>query len=151
MNRITKTTCLHCRSIFITKRNPNQKYCSQHQCQNLRKNLWHKKKRSSDADYKYNHNVACKKWRNNNRDYSNNYRDSHPKYVEQNRRNSKERKRKAAKHKSNDDMSQFAKSDALTNKSLIKSGIYKLTPDGRKFAKSDALIVNIAVISMNYE
>ncbi len=88
MNRAIKPTCLNCSCTFISKRNPNQQYCNQRQCQNIRKNLWHKKKRSSDPDYKYNHNEACKRWRTNNRDYSRNYRNSHPKYVEQNRRKS---------------------------------------------------------------
>lgn len=153
MNRVIKTTCLNCRHAFISKRNPNQQYCSQHQCQNIRKNLWHKKKRSSDPDYKYNHNEACKKWRNNNRDYCSNYRDSHPKYVEQNRRMSKERKRRAKAHKQNDNISRFAKSDALISETQVKSGIYRLIPEGSEFAKSDALThaltVNIKIISMN--
>lgn len=151
MNKKIKPTCLNCSCIFISKRNPNQQYCSQRQCQNIRKNLWYKNKLSSDPDYRYNHNEACKKWRNNNRSYCSNYRNSHPKYVEQNRSKSKERKRKATAHEQNDDMSQFAKNDALIPKNQIKSGIYQLIPEGREFAKNDALIVNIAIISMNYE
>ena len=151
MNKVIKSTCLNCSCAFISKRNPNQQYCSQRQCQNIRKNLWHKEKRSSDPDYKYNHNEACKRWRHNNRGYCSKYRNSHPKYVDQNRRLSKERKRKATARKQNDGMSRFAKSDALISEPQIKSGIYRLTPEGCEFAKSDALIVNIAVISMNYQ
>ncbi len=150
MKRVIKTACLNCRCTFIPKKNPNQQYCSQRQCQNIRKNLWHKKKRSSDPDYKYNHNAACKRWRTNNRGYYSNYRDSHPEYVEHNRRKSKERKRSATTCK-NDGMSKFAKSDALMCGNQVKSGIYRLIPESCEFAKSDTLIVNIVVISMNYE
>jgi hypothetical protein len=48
-------------------------------------------------------------------------------------------------------MSRFAKNDALTSEPQIKSGVYRLIPEGCGFAKSDALIVNIAIISMNYQ
>ncbi len=147
MNKNTKNHCLKCNSTFISIRNHNQEYCSQRSCQNARKSLWHKNKRSKDPDYRYNHNAACKKWREQNTDYYHKYRAANHQYTERNRQLQCKRDRNRANAAAIGDASHLAKSDALTSTPLIAEGLYRLIPDGCDLAKSDALIVIIAVIA----
>ena len=147
MSKLTKNHCLKCNQPFTVKRNPSQQYCSQDICQNVRKNLWHKVKRSSDPDYQQNHNAACKKWREQNKSYCRKYRERNPKYAERNRQLQHDRDRKLVNKRH---APHLAKSDALTAIDLVPEGRYRLTPENCNLAKSDALIVNLAVISTGY-
>ena len=61
--------CRHCRKRFITKRNPNQFYCPELNCQRVRKRHWQKHKRKCDKDYGDNQKAAQKRWYERNRDY----------------------------------------------------------------------------------
>jgi hypothetical protein len=150
-----KRACRHCHRLFIPVRNPQQQFCSRSKCQNVRKSTWRREKHKRDPDYRENQNQACKRWRKKNSDYWKRYRADHSSYTEDNR--CKQRQRKQALYKgpeppSASKASQFANSDALTHKNLVKAGTYQLIPlpyDG--FANSDALIVNISVIPKGYQ
>jgi len=156
MSKPTKNHCLKCKNYFISKRNPNQQYCSQSPCQNARKQVWRNKKLKSDPDYIENRDAACKAWRKQNSHYWAKYRKSHPDYRERNymlqkARNMKRGSRMDKSQLAKSDASLIANSDALNTKMLINTGRYRLTPhDNGMIANSDALIVNIAIISRGY-
>lgn len=148
-----QTSCRHCHRSFTPKRNPHQRYCSQSACQNARKQDWRRRKRSSDSDYKENQQRANQKWQQRHPDYWRNYRQAHPAYAKRNREQA--RLRRQQKQRSHtvepaqaSSASPFAKSDAFSGLSQIKSGTYHLIPvlDPR-FAKSDALIVSLSVVA----
>ena len=65
--------CLAC-STFFTPRNKLQNFCSNPDCQRVRKNLWQKKKLASDPNYLEEQRLAQKKWLWNNTDYWKKYR-----------------------------------------------------------------------------
>jgi len=144
MCKLTQKICLQCDCQFVLKRNPNQKYCDQKACQNARKRKWRNEKLERDPDYRENRNAASKRWREKNSAYWRKYRATHQEYSERNRKLRRESKHNSAKLR-------FANSDASEQKTLIKTGTYKLVPNDCKFANSDALIVNISVISRGYE
>ena len=92
--------CPHCEELFIPRYNvPNQKYCSNPECQKARKRRWNRQRLQKDSDYKENKQNAQQKWRLKNPDYWRNYRKTHPQYVEKNRQQQKIRNKKRNKHK----------------------------------------------------
>ncbi len=150
-----KKKCLSCKKVFITQRNPTQKYCAQAACQQLRRSQWHRRKKNADADYRANQQAANQRWQERRRDYWRTYRSMHPDYVRRNRKQQRQRdQRDAAKARPN-----LAKIDALSKKSsenlensLILSGIYDIVPvtepEKDNLAKRDALRAKITFISM---
>jgi hypothetical protein len=138
-------TCLQCHYLFIPVRNPQQRFCSRHLCQNARKSNWRRAKHKLDPAYRDNQNRACKKWRKKNPNYWKHYRNSHPGYTDCNRHKQRQRKQILGKKLLyGSQASQFANSDALNP---IKNGTYKLIPTSPEFANRDALIVQISCIT----
>lgn len=146
------TKCLCCRRPFIPRRNPNQKYCSNHKCQLFRKYKWRKEKLNNDADYKVNQYRANKMWQEKNQDYWRRYRESHPAYTDRNRERQRTKQRdKRSLFAKNEMRTEFAKSDALSAISSIKTGTYFIAPAlESEFAKSDALLVKIVAFTEGY-
>jgi hypothetical protein len=144
--------CVHCQRLFKVGRNPQQQFCGNTACQNVRKHLWRKKKYKQDPDYRDNQNRANQVWRRKNPLYWRDYREAHPDYTQRNRQQQRLYKQKLSVLRTpKGDASQFAKSDALTQKNHIISGTYKLIPEANpEFAKSDALTVKIAVVTEGY-
>lgn len=142
--------CLYCRRSFIPRRNPNQKYCSNHKCQLYRKYKWRREKLNKDADYKVNQYQANKRWQERHPDYWRSYRQSHPGYTQRNRE--RQRVKKRSLFAKSEMRREFAKSDALSAISSIKTGTYLITPvKESEFAKSDALLVKIVAFTEGYE
>ena len=158
MKITTQRTCINCNYPFIPKRNPNQQYCGQSICQNIRKGIWRKERAKIDPDYLENQNAASKRWRKNNSQYWRQYRANNSKTTVQAQELCSEFKPLDANISVKNNASLFAKdnanSDALNNalilKIPIKTGTYKLIPENEVFANSDALILKIAVISKSY-
>ena len=135
-------TCLCCKRQLIS--HPavaNQRYCSDPECQRVRKRNWQKEKLAKDPDYRANQAEAQQQWRSRNRGYWREYRRKHPAYTEANRIRQRERNRRRRTG------SGIAKMDELKEKTVIRSGRYRLVPLGDwGIAKMDALIVEIGVI-----
>ena len=90
--------CVHCRRRFTPRaQNKGQRFCSRRICQRQRRNLWRKRKRTSDADYQANQRDARERWLEKNPDYYRNYRKSHPDYVKKNRQKQRERNRRRSR------------------------------------------------------
>lgn len=132
--------CKSCGKRFSVKRNPQQIYCSDKRCQHQRKIVWRRVKMKNDADYRANQKAANKRWQSKHSDYWRQYRAKHPEYVSGNRH--AQRRRDVTQVKA----SHLAKSDALTEESLMAPGTYWLTPSDNTLAKSDALLVRIHVL-----
>jgi hypothetical protein len=137
---------------MIKLRNPQQQYCSDQVCQNVRKNQWRRAKRMTDLDYKSNQCKANQCWRAKHKNYWKDYRKSHPDYVSDNRNKQQLRDRVNAKRKGiKDNASPLANSDALSGKVHIKPGIYRLVSLGDDLlANSDAYTVKIDLMTMSY-
>lgn len=149
-----KRACRHCRCLFVPVRNPQQQYCSQSPCQNVRKSKWRQEKYKWDPDYRENQNQAPKRWRKKNPHYWKHYREIRPSYTNDNRYKQRQRKRayKGPEPPHSRNASQFANSDALTHKNPVKAGTYQLIPlPYGEVANSDALIVKISVIPTGYQ
>jgi len=135
-------TCLSCQKRFHP--HPavrDQRYCRDPECQKTRKRKWQKEKLSRDRDYRANQAEAQRQWRSRNQGYWREYRRKNPAYTERNRICQRERNRLGRSG------SGIAKMDALTAKTVIRSGRYRLVPlGGWGIAKMDALIVEIGVI-----
>jgi hypothetical protein len=146
-----KRACIHCHRLFALVRNPQQQFCSHRLCQNVRKSNWYRAKHKQDSDYRGNQSQACKRWRKKNPNYWKQYRATHPDYTDSNRQKQKQHKQMRRKKPLCSETSQFANSDALSEKNSIKTGIYHLMPlTYSGFANSDALIVKISIITNGY-
>ena len=135
-------TCLCCkRPIIAHPAVANQRYCGDPECQKARKRKWQKGKLAGDPDYRANQAEAQRQWRSRNRGYWREYRRRNPAYTEANRIRQRERNRRRRAG------SGIAKMDELKEKTVIRSGRYRLVPlGGGGIAKMDALIVEIGVI-----
>ena len=124
--------CQCCRRIFpLSKRNPNQHYCSQPECQRARKRAWQRKKRLTDPDYKQNQSDAQKRWRENHPGYWRTYR--------------KSRRESSAPSDPAD-----AKMDESPTVFPVISGEYFLAPALASVLKKDAMRVILLPISHSY-
>jgi len=136
--------CLAC-STFFTPRNKLQNFCSNTDCQRVRKNLWQKKKLATDPNYREEQRLAQKKWLQNNPNYWKNYRRKNQEKTARNRSLQKIRNRRG---KNQADLQPcktigIAKMDARkSNKNRI-SGQYWLVP---AIAKMDAVEIFITSI-----
>ena len=134
--------CRCCKKRFTLKRNPQQVYCSNKRCQQYRKMVWRKSKMKHDADYRANQKAANKRWQSKNPHYWRQYRATHAEYLDRNRRAQQVRDGCVGLHTSH-----LAKSDALSEQSLVTPGMYWITPGtNESLAKSDALLVKILVL-----
>ncbi len=121
---------------------PHQEYCSGLECQKTRKRKWQKAKLASDSDYRANQAEAQRQWRNRNRDYWRQYRKRNLSYTETNRIRQRERNRRRRSGAG------IAKMDEFKEKTVIRSGRYRLVPFcNPEIAKMDELIVEIGIIS----
>ena len=78
--------CQACGHPFTPRsQNPNQKYCTNSECQRERRRSWQQQKRRGDADYRDNDAPASKAWATENSEYWKRYRDENPAYAERNR------------------------------------------------------------------
>ncbi len=67
---MAKKRCKFCRCLFtLTKRNPDQMYCSKPDCQKTRKRRWQKKKMLEDEAYRLNQKDAQRRWTEKTPDY----------------------------------------------------------------------------------
>jgi len=152
-HRIKKRYCTNCKKQLVPPfRNPHQKYCNAHKCQNKRKRLWQKKKMDSDPDYKANQKQSGSLWNERNPGYYKKYRQKNKRYTEKNRIKQRERnKRRRAKFKdTKTNPSTYPVANAFSAISAINSGKYKLVPvsdSDPMIAKMDAFIVQLAVIT----
>ena len=148
---MTKRRCRHCRRLFIVSpRNPDQKYCSSHDCQKARRRKWQKKKMRQDPDYRLNQRDAQKRWRQKNPGYWKTYRDEHPEYTRQNRE--KQRSRNRLQRTMAAISKQIAKMDPIFAENYDISGYYGLIPvQDLPFAKMDAKFVKIIEIPHSYD
>jgi endogenous inhibitor of DNA gyrase (YacG/DUF329 family) len=81
-----KMLCAHCGKKFLPRpQTPHQSYCSESQCQKMRRKRWVDEKRKSDLIFRDNQARAQKAWMERNPDYWRNYRKDNPDYAERNR------------------------------------------------------------------
>jgi phage FluMu protein Com len=126
--------CAHCGRLFDPNpRVKNQRYCSEKECQRVRKKLWQRHKLATDPDYKANQKDSQKTWRENNPDYWREYRERNPQYAERNRNRQRERRR-------------VAKMDASGMDLPLESGTYFILPASEGVAKKDASARKVLLI-----
>jgi len=142
--------CAHCHLCFTPRsQNKDQRFCNRPICQKQRRNLWRKRKRASDADYRANQRDAQAHWLEKNPDYYRNYRKNHPDYAEKNRQKQRERNRRRSRSSTGEsDFPMIAKRDAWPLKNPTISGYYKIEAvSSAMIAKRDASIVKLTYIS----
>jgi endogenous inhibitor of DNA gyrase (YacG/DUF329 family) len=93
-------TCLKCGA--VVPRNPRvkkQKYCSNEECQKVRRRSWKKKNYAKNKSYRRNHLDIQATWREQRPayEYQKEYRESHKEYVIRNRELQRERNKKRQK------------------------------------------------------
>lgn len=146
---IAQRRCKHCgKCIPFRPQNPNQKYCSQPECQKARKRQWQRQKLNNDHDYKKNQSDAAKRWVKKNPNYWRNYRAQHKAYTIRNREQQKRRnqRRKGSPKRT------IANMDVSNPPKHINTGRYQLIPvTGGLIANMDASIVEISVIRDGYQ
>lgn len=90
-----KKTCNACGRTFAPRpQNPNQKYCTNSECQRERRRRWQQQTRQGDSDYRDNDIRTSKTWAAENPEYWKQYRDENPVYVERNRNLQQQRNQK---------------------------------------------------------
>ena len=88
-------TCNACGCTFTPRpQNPNQKYCTNSECQRERRRRWQQQTRQGDSDYRDNDIRTSKTWATENPEYWKRYRDENPAYVERNRNLQQQRNQK---------------------------------------------------------
>lgn len=138
-------SCAACGNSFpIRAQKTGQNYCSQSDCQKVRRRRWQQEKRKSDPDYAENQARAQQAWSKRNSDYWKNYRTAHPDYVEQNRKMQQARNARSTLEK----RGEIAKMD-VSNESLgLVTGLYRMTPITEAgIAKMDVWMVELRVVS----
>lgn len=139
-------TCASCKKIFTPRPAViNQQYCSNPECQKMRKRKWQQEKLATDGDYREAQAKAQKEWCSKNKDYWKDYRKRNPAYTERNRK--KQRQRNLLR-RLKPEIAKIAKMDEQKAENAITPGRYVLKPVcHEKIAKMDAFIVEIDVIS----
>jgi hypothetical protein len=90
-----KPICTYCHSTFTPSLfHPKQTTCMSPECQRRRKNDSHRRRITTDPDYRKTCIDSRKKWRDNHPDYQRSYRSKHEAYVQQNRRMQQQRNHK---------------------------------------------------------
>ena len=88
-------TCNACGCTFTPRpQNPNQKYCTNSECQRERRRRWQQQARQGDSDYRDNDIRSSKTWAAENPEYWKRYREENPAYVERNRNLQQQRNQK---------------------------------------------------------
>ncbi len=147
---MARKRCKCCRCLFtLTKRNPDQMYCSKPDCQKARKRRWQKMKMLEDEAYRLNQKDAQRRWTEKTPDYWKNYRENNPDYTLTNRK--KQQRRNRCRRATQSIFREFAKMDALSVQSNDISGVYGLiSVQDLLIAKMDAKIVKITEVSNPY-
>lgn len=123
---------------------PHQTYCSNRDCQRVRRVKWQRDKRNTDLDYAENQARAQQAWSKRNVDYWKKYRAEHPDYVEQNRQMQRVRRGHAA----GDEDRAVAKMYASNPFPKVSSGIYRMNFVAESgVAKMDVWTVELRVLS----
>ena len=87
--------CPYCQNAFQpSPRRPGQTVCSRRDCQNRRRNEYHRNKRQSDAEYAQVVRDSRRKWWHAHPDYQKTYRQTHPEAAARNREQQRQRDRK---------------------------------------------------------
>ena len=141
--------CLGCKRRFVPRAQvPNQRYCAEPSCQQVRRRQWRKQKRQTDADYRANQAQAQRRWRERHPEYWRGYRQDHPEYVERNRRQQRQRDHHRRMLSPTSSSGDLAKSTAWIPKTDVPSGRYKLIAvNADDLAKRHAWTVEIEVLS----
>jgi hypothetical protein len=134
-------TCNACGCTFTPRpQNPNQKYCTNAECQRERRRSWQQQKRRDDADYRDNDVRASKGWATENPEYWKQYRDENPAYAERNRNLQQQRNRKLR-------ASLIANEDVSRPLNQLPAGRYRMVRIEDGSANGDAWIVEITVLA----
>lgn len=124
---------------------PQQRFCSQADCQRERRRRWKRRKRQTDADYRDNQARAQRAWRERHREYWREYRRSHPQYRERNRQQQRVRN---ARRGVPVDSGVIAKRDVSETLEPEFSGTYRLMPIAPELiAKRNEWTVKITALS----
>ena len=140
--------CAGC-STFFVPRNKCQIFCSEPDCQRVRKALWQKQKLATDPEYKEGQRLAQKKWLQNNPDYWKNYRHMNLNKADRNRSLQKIRNMRNRQDQPVGKVSKtigIAKMDARKSREYNLSGEYWLVPT---VAKMDAVKIFITSVPVN--
>lgn len=83
---MTAKICACCGQSFEPRPQvPNQSYCSDPTCQQVRRQLWQRNKIRTDPDYRENQRHSQRAWLERHPEYWRNYRSANPQYVDRNR------------------------------------------------------------------
>lgn len=127
---------------------PEQRFCSQPECQRERRRRWKRRKHQTDADYRDNQARAQRAWSERHREYWREYRRRHPRYSERNRQQQRMRN---ARRGVREETGVIAKRKASQAVGPEFSGTYVLTPVGQEpIAKRNAWKVKITAISKDW-
>lgn len=134
-------TCNACGCTFTPRpQNPNQKYCTNAECQRERRRSWQQQKRRDDADYRDNDVRASKGWATENPEYWKQYRDENPAYAERNRNLQQQRNRKLR-------ASVIVNEDVSRPVNPPPAGRYRMVRIEGGTANGDTWIVEISVLA----
>jgi len=143
---VKRRRCKNCsRSLVLTARHPEQKYCSRKECQKARKNDWQRCKLSSDEDYRKNQADCQERWADKHPGYWKRYREKHPEYTQRNREKQRERNRiNRGQPPAGSILPTIANMDAKHPQKPLISGYYELIPvTDTPFANMAPIIVRI--------
>jgi hypothetical protein len=144
--------CRCCKKLKL-KRTADQRFCGDKQCQRARKNQWRREKYESDQDYRQNQRESTQAWLDAHGGcaaYHQHYRLRKRKLQQSTsdvsvscaQSDAVPGKQTLTQLSEPEEVS--AKSDGILTKNQMKSGRYRIIPDGT--AKSDAILVTIEII-----
>lgn len=122
---------------------PDQAYCSQPECQRVRRQRWYQQKLENDPDYRDNKQRSQRDWMDRNPDYWRQYRADNPEYTNRNR--SRQRAKPALSEPAN-----IAKIDASNWPQALRPGIYRIRPlQSEQSGEFTAWTVEITPVCLN--
>ena len=118
--------CAACgRSFHPCPQIPEQRFCSQADCQRERRRRWKRRQRQTDPDYRDNQARAQRAWSERHSEYWRQYRRQHPQYNERNRQQQRVRN---ARRGTGENAGVIAKGNVSDAFEPEFSGTYVLTP-----------------------
>ena len=134
--------CPYCQRSFLpTLYRPEQKVCSQPECQRRRRTDYHRKKIANDSEY---HQVVLesqKKWRARHADYEQQRRQANPKLVEKNRERQRYRDQKRR-------LQLLAKNNLALDLKHSASEVWLLGPKLRDLDKNNLASAQVLILPL---
>jgi hypothetical protein len=140
--KVRKPICPYCRKPFDPSPfHPKQSVCLSPECQRRRRKDYHRKKLTTDAEYRQVCADSRKKWRENNPGYQQRYRSQHEDYCAQNRKRQQDRNQKRQ-------LAVIVKNNLAVDVKQLPARVWMTGPGLDEVVKNNLAISQVLILQM---